>query len=288
MSYISHIQRCNQYPEDQFLQFYIGETCLGLTRKDHIAHLIKWPDVFDANDSGLYLNPNLNTPELRTQAVDTVMRELHQQGVIDSWVEEQYSISTHFQSDSLMLIERAAVAFLGVRGYGIHMNGLVRKEDGIYIWVAVRSKSKPFWPGMLDQMVAGGQPEGISPKANLLKEAAEEAAIPNSIAEKATYEGEIHYRTATHRGLNSDGIFIYDLWLEEDFVPHNTDGEVESFQLMPIHEMAELVEHTEQFKDNCNLVNIDLLLRLGIIDDSHPEYQSIKETLYAKPLAINP
>ena len=288
MSYMSHIKRCNQFTEDDFLPFYIGGTCFGLTHKDHVSHLLKWPEVFDADGNGLYLSPDLNTPELRTAAVNKVVRSLYEQGVIDSWVGEQYSISTHFQSESLMLIERAAVAFLGVRGYGIHMNGLVRKDDGVYVWVAVRSKSKPFWPGMLDQMVAGGQPEGISLIDNLLKEAKEEADIPNKLAKTATYEGEIHYCTSTHRGLNNDGIFIYDLWLDENFVPHNTDGEVESFELISIKKMAEIVEHTEQFKDNCNLVNIDLLLRLGIIDETHPEYQEIKQTLYAKPLAINP
>ena len=287
MSYVSHIQRCNQYPKDEFLPFYIGDTCFGLTHKDHVSHLLKWPEVFDTNGSGLYLNPELNTPELRTEAVNKVVRKLYEQGVIDSWVGEQYSISTHFQSESLMLIERAAVAFLGVRGYGIHMNGLVRKDDDVYVWVAVRSKSKPFWPGMLDQMVAGGQPEGISLIDNLVKEAEEEADIPKDVANTATYEGEIHYCAATHRGLNNDGIFIYDLWFDEDFVPQNTDGEVESFELISINKMAEIVEHTEQFKDNCNLVNIDLLLRLGIIDEAHPEYQEIKQTLYAKPLAIN-
>lgn len=287
MSYMSHIKRCNQFPRDEFLPFYIGDICFGLTHKDHVSHLIKWPEVFTADSAGLYLSPDLNTPLLRTKAVNTVVSALYEQGVIDSWVGEQYSISTEFQGESQMLIERAAVAFLGVRGYGIHMNGLVRKQDGVHVWVAVRSKSKPFWPGMLDQMVAGGQPEGISLIDNLVKEAEEEADIPKHIAQSASYEGEIHYCTATHRGLNNDGIFVYDLWLDETFTPRNTDGEVESFELIPLSKMADIVEHTERFKDNCNLVNIDLLLRLGVIDKSHPEYQEIQQALYAKPQAIN-
>lgn len=287
MSYLSHIHHCNQYPAECFLPFYIDGTALGLTHKDHVNHLLNWPDIFDANSQGLYLNPDLNTPKLRTEAVDGVMQALHQQGVIHSWVGESYNVSESFQSHSFMLLERAAVAFLGVRGYGIHMNGLVRKQDGVYIWVAVRSTSKPFWPGMLDQMVAGGQPEGMTPLENLIKEAAEEAAIPETIAADASFEGEIHYCTATHRGLNNDGIFIYDLWLDEDFVPHNTDGEVESFQLMPIQEMAKIVDETETFKDNCNLVNIDLLLRLGIINAEHPDYEAIKKSLYNTPSVTN-
>ncbi|PID46254.1 MAG: NUDIX hydrolase [Proteobacteria bacterium] len=288
MSYLEHIQRCNQFVREQFLPFFIGEQCLGLTHKDHVIHLLKWPDVFYVDHQGLHLNPTLNTPESRTDAVNRVVYALHQQGIIESWLSEQYSVSQHFQGDSLMCIERAATAFLGVRGYGIHVNGLVRKKDGIHVWVATRSTHKPSYPGMLDQIVAGGQPAGISLMDNLIKEAAEEAGIPADIATQASFAGEIHYCAATSRGLHNGGIFVYDLWLSEDFVPHNTDGEVASFQLLPIQEVADLVDHTTKFKDNCNLVNIDLFLRLGVINDSHPDYHAIKDALYAEPLTIKP
>ena len=283
MSFLKHIKRCNQYQSNQFLSFFIDNQCFGLTHVNHADHLLRWPDIFEVNESCLTLNKNLDTPEKRTTAVDSVMKKLRREGVLDSWVGERYSISTEFDGPSMMLLERAAVAFLGVQGYGIHLNGLVRKNDGVYVWVAVRSKSKPFWPGQLDQIVAGGQPEGISLLDNLVKEAAEEAAIDESVARKATFESEIRYCSQTHRGLNNDGIFAYDLWLDEAFVPHNTDGEVESFQLMPIEEMARLTETTDDFKDNCNLVNIDLLLRMGLIDETHPEHAEIISTLYKKP-----
>lgn len=283
MSYLRHIKQCNQYQSDAFLPFYIGNQCFGLTHKTHIDHLAHWPEVFKADSNGMYLNPNLDSPEKRTVAVEAIMKSLHKKRVIDSWVGEQYSISTEFNGPSMMLLERAAVAFLGVQGYGIHLNGLVRKKDGVYVWVAERSKSKPFWPGQLDQIVAGGQPEGMSLLDNLVKEAAEEAAIDESVSRNATFASEIRYCSQTHRGLNNDGIFAYDLWLDEAFIPHNTDGEVESFQLMPIEEMASITENTDDFKDNCNLVNIDLLIRLGVINDSHTEYTEIMSTLYAKP-----
>lgn len=286
MSYLHHIKRCNSYPAEDFLPFHIGDVCFGLTHKNHVQHLLEWPDVFEIDEQRLYLNPKLNTPESRTEAVNDVMWSLHQKGIIDSWVNEQYNISERFDGPSMMLIERAAVAFLGTRGYGVHLNGLVRKADGIYIWVAVRSRSKPFWPGMLDQIVAGGQPCGLSPQENVIKESQEEADIPEEVAATATYEGIINYCHASDRGIHNDGQFIYDLWLAEDFIPRNTDGEVESFKLIPIEEMARLVNETDQFKDNCNLINIDLLLRLGLIDSSHPDYQAIRTQLYSEPLAI--
>lgn len=286
MSYLRHIKQCNQYQEDQFLPFFIENRCYGLTHKDHVTHLLDWPDVFIAKTTGLHLNPGLDTPEKRTTAVDPVMEALYKSGAIDSWVGEQYSISAEFNSPPIMLLERAAVAFLGVKGYGIHLNGLVRKNKGIFIWVAVRSKSKPFWPGQLDQIVAGGQPVGIGLMENLIKEAAEEAAIDRSITQNAELKSEIHYCSQTHRGLNNDGIFAYDLWLDETFVPYNTDGEVDSFQLIPLEEMARITETTDEFKDNCNLVNIDLLLRLGFINETHAEYSEIMSSLYNKPTVL--
>ena len=286
MGYLRHIQQCNQYQKDLFIPFLIDNRCYGLAHKDHVANLLNWPEVFSENATGLHLNPALDTAEKRTAAVNPIMRSLYKSDVIDSWVGEQYSISTEFQGPTVMLLERAAVAFLGVKGYGIHLNGLVRKPSGIFVWVAVRSKNKPFWPGQLDQIVAGGQPEGIGLIDNLIKEAAEEAAISKSVAQLAEFKGEIHYCSQTHRGLNNDGIFAYDLWLDEAFTPHNTDGEVDSFQLMPIEEMARITETTDEFKDNCNLVNIDLLLRLGIIDETHAEYTDIISSLYSKPIEL--
>jgi len=68
--------------------------------------------------------------------------------------------------------------------------------------------------------------------------------------------------------------------LPEDFVPENTDGEVDSFQLVSMQELAELTEHTDDFKDNCNLTNIDLLIRSGLIDEKHTDYQEITRLLY--------
>jgi isopentenyldiphosphate isomerase len=134
---------------------------------------------------------------------------------------------------------------------------------------------------MLDQIVAGGQPAGIGRLDNLIKECAEEANISESIASKAEFVSTLHYRGTSTRGMSVDTLFNYDLILSEDFVPENTDGEVDEFILMPLEEMAHITETTSEFKDNCNLVNIDLLLRRGLIDESYSDYQEICKTLYA-------
>lgn len=281
MSYLDHIKNCNRYEADHFIPFYVDDEQVGWTLKTFAENLKAYPSVFLLDGISLRVHPDLKTAQQRSEAIAPVLWELHQKGVIDSWVDELYAVNQTFDETPRFIMERAAVSFFGVRGYGVHLNGLVKKQEGIYIWVARRTKDKPFWPGKLDQMVAGGQPVGVGLMDNMMKESEEEAAIPRSLASKAEFVSELHYCGAGIRGMNIDTLYNYDLWLPEDFVPKNTDGEVDAFLLMPLEEMAHMTETSVEFKDNCNLVNIDLLLRQGLINQSHPDYDEIKRRLYA-------
>jgi hypothetical protein len=281
MSYLDHIRNCNTFTPDNYLAFWVGDEQLGWTKKSFAEHLKLFEDVFTVTEKCLAFNASIKTPEQRSQALAPVLDALHKEGIIDSWVDELYGVTLTYGEKPRFLIERAAVTFFGVRGYGVHLNGLVKKSDGIYIWVARRTRDKPFWPGMLDQMVAGGQPAGIGRMENVIKESAEEANIPLNIAKNAERVSTLHYRGETHRGMSVDSLFNYDLWLPEDFIPENTDGEVEEFILMSLDEMAHITDSSTEFKDNCNLVNIDLLIRFGLIDQSHSDYQEIMNLLYA-------
>ena len=125
-----------------------------------------------------------------------------------------------------------------------------------------------------------GQPIGIGLKENLIKECAEEAAIPRDLAERAIPVGAISYTHEMEDGLKPDVQFVYDLELPGDFVPHNTDGELEDFYLWPIEQVAETVRDTTEFKFNCNLVIIDFLVRHGLIPPEDPDYLDIVAGLH--------
>ncbi len=281
MSYLEHIENCNRYNPDDFIPFVVDKNQFGWITKSFSKHLTRWEDVFKFNDLDISLNPDLSTPEQRSKAIAPILDILHKEGIVDSWVGELYAVNNHYGEEPAFLMERAMVSFFGVRGYGVHANGLVEKADGTYIWIARRTKDKPFWPGQLDQMVAGGQPAGLGRVENLIKESAEEANVPASMVGTPELVSTLHYRGASSRGMNVDTLFNYDLYLPEDFIPENTDGEVDEFILMPLEEMVHITENTDEFKDNCNLVNIDLLLRRGLIDESHADYSAICEKLYA-------
>lgn len=81
-------------------------------------------------------------------------------------------------------LERAAAPYFGIKAYGVHMNGYVEKDGEKFLWIGKRSDVKQTYPGMLDHLVAGGLPYGISCKENIIKECEEEAGIPRSISTK--------------------------------------------------------------------------------------------------------
>lgn len=280
MSYLKRIYTCNNADLAGYYPWLIGQVAYGWVSPEFTKYLQQWPEIFCLNDQVLNLNPALTDYTARTLAIAPVLRTLHEQGVIDTWVNESYPVTLSFGGHAEMEVERAASNFLGIKTFGIHLNGLVKKQDGIYVWVGTRSLDKPFWPGKLDQMVAGGLPVGMSLMENVIKESQEEANVPMNLAENAQWVGTIDYQQQGWRGLENSTIYIYDLWLPENFIPKNTDGEVINFQLLSLAEIAYLTENTDDFKDNCNLVNIDLLLRTGMLNSKHPDYAAIRDALY--------
>jgi 8-oxo-dGTP pyrophosphatase MutT (NUDIX family) len=164
----------------------------------------------------------------------------------------------------LTTIDRGALPAFGILAEGVHLNGLVHKDDGLHLWVARRAADKLLDPGKLDHLVAGGISAGMGAWDTLIKEAAEEASIDAQLAGKAIRTGEITYAMQRGEGLRRDRLHCYDLILPVDFVPHPADGEVEGFELWPIGRVFETARDTDDFKFNVNLVLIDLFARLGM------------------------
>ncbi|MDD3289140.1 MAG: DUF4743 domain-containing protein [Alphaproteobacteria bacterium] len=190
---------------------------------------------------------------------------------------ELYPVFNKWGATPLAEIDRAAAPWFGVHGYGVHVNGFVRKPDGIYLWVGERAKNRQVDPGKLDNIIGGGIPLGISVEENLIKEAWEEAGLKKETILSATPQGSISYKTEKQLGLRNDTLFIFDLELAPETTPCNTDGEVAAFHLMPIKEVAEIILTTDRFKFNCNLVILDFLLRHKYLKPDHAEYAEISE-----------
>lgn len=266
-------------PPHSYLDFAIDDTVVGAVHHSKLPLLLQHPCVFRISDDRVSLHPHLDTPDARTVAVAEVLRVWRDAGLVPGWRDELYRVSTAFDAPPLMSLERAAASTFGILRYGAHLNGIVRKEGRLCLWVARRSLDKPEFPGKLDHIVAGGIPAGLSAWDVVIKECGEEANIPPHLAQQARPVSLISYWVDEGAKRKRSLIFVYDLELPPTFVPENTDGEVESFELWPIERVIEVATHTDAFKTNNNLVIIDFLLRYGYIGPDDAHYTEIAQRL---------
>ena len=280
MSFLDRIRECNARDMQHFRPFVVAGHQVGWVKRPFLDALAAFPAVFERREEAVVLSPALATPEARTKAVDAALRRLAERGVIEGWRDEAYPVTLGWGIPPLMVMERAAVPHFGVRAYGVHMNGFVREDGRILMWIARRAYDKPTFPGMLDNMVAGGQPAGISLTDNLIKESHEEAGIPETLARRAIPVGAVTYAMETPEGLKPDAQFVYELELPRDFAPRAIDGEIHEFMLWPMEKVMEVVSETREFKFNCNLVIIHFLVQHGLVAPEHPDYLEIVSGLH--------
>ncbi len=281
MSYLDHIAACNAHDLDKFRPFDVAGRQIGWVRHDVAGWLADQPDIFAVAPDRVSLTAGLESPAARSAAMDKAILRLAEEHGTPRPRGERYAVAGRWGDDPVMTIDRAVVSLFGVRAYGVHMNGYVQGPDGPLLWIGRRAPDKRIAPNQLDNMVAGGQPGHLGLMDNLVKEAAEEADIPESLARTARPVGTVSYCLEDEWGLKPDLMFCYDLAVPEDFVPHNTDGEMADFRLMPVAEVAERVRDTADFKYNVNLVIIDFLIRHGILSpDREPDYAAIIRGLH--------
>ena len=283
MSFLDRIAECNRHDLANFLPFRVAGQPVGWIRHALADRLAARHGFFRRGPDALALDPGLVDDAARSAAMDMAVRELEAEGAITGRRDEFYAVAPHIGAPPLMRIERAAVAAFGISACGVHMNGFVRRPDGIHVWVPRRARGKSTYPGMLDNTVAGGQPVGIGIFENLIKECAEEASIPAELARRALPVGAISYCMEAPDGLKPDTQFCFDLELPADFVPRPADGEMESFELWPVARVMETVRGTREFKFNCNLVLIDFFLRHGLIAADDPDRAAIAAGLRVIP-----
>lgn len=280
MTLLQRIQECHSYNLDEFLPFFVQSQQVGWIHHLFAPHLLKYSSVFSQKNHSIHLNPAFKTYNQRSQEVEKVLRDLYREGKMEGWRGENYPVASAWGEPAFLEIERAAVVKLGVKGYGIHVNGFVGQGRDLKLWVAKRSLNRPVAPGKLDHLVAGGQPIGLSLLDNLIKEAKEEAGIAKNLAAQAIPVGALSYLMQLEETLRQDTIFCYDLELPESFRPLNQDGEVSEFHLYPIQTVKEILETTQQFKFNTGMVIIDFMIRHGVIGPDEISYLDLIQELH--------
>lgn len=258
-------------------------------------------------------HPSIDTPAKRTDVMKKLCERWRDSGSIyqdiigpKKWRNEMYPVyrnpfGVHRAHDLkagddsddgnyAFEMERSACALFGVITYGVHMT-IYQQAHGseMQIWVPTRSRTKQTWPGYLDNSVAGGIPSGMSVFESLVKEAAEEASIDQEITSKyAKCAGSISYYRQTSAGwLQPEIEYVYDMKIPDDgdttlFQPKPADGEVESFNLLPLHVVISKMKQG-LFKANCAVVLIDFLIRHGYLTpDNDPDFMEIITRIHGR------
>ncbi len=206
----------------------------------------------------------------RAELLPSLAQSLAEAGCF-GWRGEAFDVRAARDGPVLATVDRGALPWFGIEAEGVHVNGLVRRADGLHVWVGRRAADRPMDPGKLDHMTAGGIPAGMTAEQTLIKEGAEEAGLSEDVMRRARHVGAISYATRRPEGLRRDCLHCYDLFLDENERPRPYDGEVTGFELWPIEDVIETVRNTDDFKFNVNLVLIDLFVRHGLAPDANPE-----------------
>ena len=267
----------------KFIPFVVDGQSVGALQPWFAEELLEacGPGTLRRDEGGaVVFVDGLDTPDARSEALKPGLLALRDNGTITGWRDEIFPVTMGYGVPPLLRIERAAASLLGVRAYGVHVNGFVTLPNGEKeLWVGKRAKNKQTFPSKLDHLVAGGLPDGMPPSECVVKECAEEASVPEHLARNAKAVNVVSYSMNYNGCCKRDVLFCYDLELPLDFVPTPDDGEVESFERFPIAKVLDVMMTTEDFKPNCCLVIIDFCVRHGYLTPDEPGYVRLVQSL---------
>jgi 8-oxo-dGTP pyrophosphatase MutT (NUDIX family) len=278
MNLLPRVESVLTWDESKLRPLWIEGRIMGWPTLRVADELAKLPH-FRLHGGSLRLSPQVAGFERMTQVFDEAADALLKSGHLPKKRKERYPLLRRFSETPLAAVDRGLVAVLGLRSFGIHVNGFVRGADGISMWVGKRAKDKATAPGKLDHLIAGGQPLGLSLADNLVKEAWEEAGMQAEMARRAKSVGLLSYKTVFTDGQRDDVLFCFDLEVPEGWTPEPQDDEVEHFELWPLARVIDRLEKSDDFKFNVGLVLVDFLMRHGYLAPSDPGYERIAALL---------
>ena len=283
MSYLSRVAHCNIRDMSRFVPFTVAGTQYGWLTTDRAAALLEHTGVFQMAGTGVAVHKRLTTPAARSRAIADLIPALVSTGLFRKPRNELYGVRNHWSDRPVFKLDRALVAGFGVRAYGVHVNGVVRKPSGLHLWIGTRARDMKVEPGKLDNMVAGGQPADLGLMENLVKECGEEAHIAPKLARTARPASTITDAFQCPEGLRADTLFCYDLAMPATPKLRPSE-EIDHYELMPMAKVLKLARTTTRFKFNVGLVIIDFAIRQGLITpENEPDFERIVAGLHERP-----
>lgn len=284
---LRHVAACNRHDPARFLTLLIGGRATGMVTRAVAARLAETIPEFTLDRTGLRLAAS--SSEACTALLQDAVEALRQVGMCPPARNELFSVVERWGGPLLAVVDRAACPVFGFQSFGVHVHGLVRDRAGLSMWIARRGLDRGLAPGALDNMIAGGLPHGLSPMDTLVKEAAEEASLPPSVARTAVPVGAVAYRQdqpprgdGAPAGIKRDTLFVYELYLPPDVRPTPGDDEVGGFALWPAERALVRARETDDYKFNVPLTLIEFGIRRGLIGPDDADYLALLGGLFRR------
>lgn len=208
--------------------------------------------------------------------------------ILEGWRDELYPLyHPHYKG---LAMERSGTALFGVNTYGVHMTVYTHEKGELKLWVPRRAKTKQTYPGMLDNSVAGGLSLGEKVLDCVVREADEEASLPEELVRlNAKACGTVSYFLVRDKDaggesglLQPECQYVYDLKVGPHVILRPKDNEVDEFYLWTVPEVQRALALGE-FKPNCALVMLDFFIRHGIIlPDNEPAYAEVVSRIHRR------
>lgn len=275
---------------DDFIKVFVGDKQIGLTPRDFANKISSFNDVWSVADHGLVLNPNLKSFDERTKAIDETFKGLSEAGILppapdytDFGGVDWINAYPHDGSGPLFIIQRFYYSCLGLQAHAVIVNGY----SGNHYWAAIRSKNVETGPGKLDVIVAGMIRYQESMMEAMAHEAEEEAGLTEEDVKGMKEVSTLHLPNLNRYGFFQDEwLHVFDIDLKDKTPIVGMPIEVDGFKLLTIEQLVRDIEDGTVFKEHIHVVVTDFLIRHGYLNESHPEFEAIKELLYQENYAL--
>lgn len=240
---------------------------VGSVARAHLAALAPFGEALVIDAHGVLLQL---PAEQRDAFFAEANAQLHRDGLVVGWRDETYPVLAWRSGQLLATFERAASRFWGTLTFGAHCNGYVADTAGrpTHLWLARRSLAKPTDPGLLDNLIGGGVPQGQTPGQALLREAWEEAGLRPAQLAPLQPGHVLRLLRDIPEGLQHEWLSVYDLALPAGVRPVNQDGEVAELRCLPVAEALALAA-TDRITVDAGLVTLDFALRHRLLPLAH-------------------
>ena len=257
------LRRANAHDAAARAPFNVNGTPVGSVARAHLQALRAWPQWLRVDEASVSL-------QAEAGALDEVLAQLNGalrgQGLICAWRDEAFALFDPASGARLAAMERAAARFWGTLTLGAHANGYLADAQGrpTHLWIARRSASKATDPGLHDNLVGGGVPDGQTPWQALVREGWEEAGLPPERMHAAQAGSVLRLQRDIPEGVQHERLHAFDLRLPPGLQPRNQDGEVAGFECLPLDQALRLAAGDTMTVDAA-LVTMDFALRHALL-----------------------